>query len=389
MDQRFLLLGKVVALRQEVEAVQSSLNKMPPAFASKIRGQLAKTFADTLKRLVALEEQVASDPSDASLSLSWTNFYERRKECDPLFDECLILAQGAALRQSGLDGGLCLIADCLLKEISEDTPVSWDRFTIPARGEAFSKVPRVIRIHFPEASIWHLPVAVHEFGHFAAPLLEHEEHGQTVYPLREMLDNTKDANARAYLNEQIGDLFATYVAGPAYACTCLLLRFDPREAHTKWVDHPSDAQRAHAILRALQKLDVTPGPFTGIASMLRESWVASLAAAYQPPVEKKLSASELKALEDETDRLSGMVSDELPDAPYTMEDWWEAEKLASQLAAKSSPPDPAGRQIVDVLNAAWIARMKAIKGNGSELFHIGKRALDLCAAIAASEGVGQ
>jgi hypothetical protein len=147
----------------------------------------------------------------------------------------------------------------------------------------------VIRVRFPETSVWNLPVVAHEFGHFVAPELETREQVRgAIHPVREALDREGKGSLiqRAHMEELFADLFATYVLGPAYACTCILLRWNAGTAYKDREKHPSIAKRVDWILKVLERMNENESggepTFWRIAKELRKSWDESLRVAGQP-----------------------------------------------------------------------------------------------------------
>src|ERR1700722_15724712 len=102
------------------------------------------------------------------LATFWGEFDINRRKSEDLVAKCLALTEGAIARSKEIDGGMCDIADVLLDELERSADLGWKRFTLPAVGESFSNLEQIIRIRFPSRDIWSLPVAAHEFGHFAA-----------------------------------------------------------------------------------------------------------------------------------------------------------------------------------------------------------------------------
>ena len=134
----------------------------------------------------------------------------------PLFEESLALVEGALVRGAKLDNGLCQIADALLDELRTKADVAWGRFTILAEGEFFGEMAQIIRLRFPEVSIWNLPIAAHEFGHFVGPELKQPgPFGTFRYPFQEELRKSRPRRVRS----------------PGLSCMSILLIFLP---HTRW-----------------------------------------------------------------------------------------------------------------------------------------------------------
>ena len=145
-----------------------------------------------------------------------------------MFGEYVDLLRGIALRDADFDDNFF--------EIAERLPALWDRIkgwgpwaslAIPARVERnASTVAYVLRIGFPEWTMWALPLVQHEFGHIVVEAaLKGDE---AVLPSAE-----SHVDAHRLAATLLADAAATYVTGPSYACAVLLMRLDPVRA-TRW-----------------------------------------------------------------------------------------------------------------------------------------------------------
>ena len=294
--------------------------------------------------------------------------------------------QGALLRTAGIDDGLCLLADGLLDELDIAADIKWGRMCIPAESDFFGDGAQIIRLRFPEIDIWNLPVAVHEFGHFVGPeicvTVTEGLRRREAFPFQEILDReiTRDYKWWSFAHEQFADMFATYSVGPAYACACVLGRFDPRTAHDdRGPRHPSSAKRVELMMRTLQKMNQEAGlasPYAGILGELRRSWEAMLVAAQQHVTLDDAAAVEL-----------GQVFPEFYDllAKYMRVLRYAGMNRAQQLKpllADGHEPEPGGDvTIADVVNAAWLSRIDHWGEGPSVVATIADTASRLCHRI--------
>lgn len=359
MDASIVVQGQIRALLQDLEYVEDSLKA--PQITPELRERVEVRFATLLQRQRQALQMVQREvDSGQPLSLCWDSLLSIRAECVPIFRESLALTQGALLRSTGLDRGLCRLADALLDALSREADIPWERFTIVAESEFFADMAEIIRVRFPETSILNLAVAAHEFGHFVGPeIKERLPGGRIIYPFQDMLERERRRGPQywSYLHEHFADLFATYALGPAYACTCLLQRFAPSVESGQ--QHPSSARRAYLILKGLEKLNRAEGglirPYAGVIDYLRDTWQQSMAAASLPPTPEQEACLELDSLADE---LYGLVSAQLPRVRYA--GWYRANKLAEDLR-KGRELDLASNPDVtlpDVLNTAWICYLQ-------------------------------
>ena len=244
----------------------------------------------------------------------WTTLRGIEDACQSLFRECLAIVQ--VVRGAGLDNGLCEIGDALLQDLGHGADLHWGRFTILAESESIVELGSIVRLRFPEVSIWSLPVAAHEYGHFVGPRLEVQDPGQpSRHPFQDFLEQIREDDPRYYYygHEFFADLFATYALGPSFACCCILLRFDPVTASTEYSTHPSAAQRVYWLLSVLRAMDEQDPflSFSGIIKDLENWWSATLAASGQS-AGSLVSPDASSRLDSWRDELFAMVEDHLP-----------------------------------------------------------------------------
>lgn len=164
-----------------------------------------------------------------------------------------------------------------------------------------------------------------------------------------------------YLEEYFADVFATFALGPAYACTCLLLRFDPVSAREeKDKRHPSYIKRAYAILQTLRRMNIekdSRGDFEPVADALADWWNQELASASQSAALSKDEAAQVASL------VSSFYDEMLKSgAPGARFNRWGAAKSQCRWVESAKLPanvKSADLKISDMLNAAWLCRMKA------------------------------
>jgi hypothetical protein len=351
----------------------------------KLHGGISPDFLRGLEgQKASLESQLATraasgSPADdeGQLAADWGEFVRARTVGDGAIRQCLALVSGAVFRSLDLDDGTCAIADTLIAEINEQAGVRWDGFTIMAADDEFVPADEIVRVRFPPGDIWSLAAAVHEFGHFATGRLDAPGAGlsriQVFDAYMQELDEDRRRTAgtpssglgpleRRHQAEFFADAFATYAAGPAFACTALLARFDPFAAGTATPtraaagsanpgSHPSDLQRAHVILEVLGKLAATHFTrFSGIRGRLAAEWQAAVADTGlrqdRPP---------------DADVLTGMANRFWTILKTSREGlqyagWDSAQAMQNDLLDAVAPP-PADARVIDVLNSAWSARL--------------------------------
>jgi hypothetical protein len=278
-----------------------------------------------------------------------------------VFHECLAFLQGGRARGRDVDIKLCEIADGLLDQLSYACGLAWGRFTILADEEFFSDYAQIIRIRFPFHGIWDLPVAAHEFGHFAAHRLTAGEGQARSLPFPQFVtdycvQNKLGREWALYLNEFFADAFATYTLGPSYAFTSLLLRFGVATAHDE-VDqkHPSYAKRAQLILDVLNRMDCeadSKGALDHVIRLLRDLWDTALNSA---EMRKQMPDADGERLGYLTGELYGILTRTATHARYNR--WDMTAQLQSNVKAGTKAPT-CEYEVRDLLNAAWRARFE-------------------------------
>ena len=254
-----------------------------------------------IKNDFELSESKSNGDRVGNLFNIWKNLSRLTyKESPEIFSEYVDSLRGMALRSTGLDSEICKISDELIKKCKEAGNVGWQSsITIPDQKEALNTTfARIIRMGFPEWSIWTLPLTAHEFGHVVASEKTDKLPGNQF----ETMSLPKE-----HLEEYIADAFATYAMGPAYAYAAILMRFDPFLAcfdQWEWeYPYPSCAKRAFVILRILEKMQekasrddpaANKETYNDVITGLRNEWRAALIQAKIP--ENQIDKGEIDQL---------------------------------------------------------------------------------------------
>jgi len=397
VEPRTILQHRVRSLEADLESAVRGLEKTrDPGLKLRLKPCFDELVHDLRERLKDVGTRVAAGDSVASC---WQKFHKVDGECVDFFGECLAFSLGDIVRapEAGLDGGLCAVADVLLDELSRKSNVRWRRLTVVSEREYYQDLAQIIRLRYPATTVWDLPVAAHEFGHFAGPNYQTEDKPPRFpfgdYLSKEVEKAVKDGElpkqAENHIQEYFADLFAVWALGPAYGCTCILGRFDPsQDPFAGSYTHPGDGHRAHAVLWALEQMDAEnkrsfKPSFNDSIVRLRDHWQACLAAAN--PLESVITKKERELRDRRIKELWAVVTTHF--RPVRYDSWGRAANLAGRtmqvttknlLAAGSSKGDV----LRDVLNAA--SRMRLTTEGEDAWRAISARALELCREVAAA-----
>ncbi len=407
MDETSFLLAQLHALSVELSSARRVLDgvrNIEPGLHERLGlrfGQLLSQQQSEVERLQT-QLEVSLQPLDDS----WKQFQELDRHCRDVLGETLALLGGLLVRHAGLDHGVCLIADKLCDHLAKASDTAHGFLTLPAANDSFTGLTNIVRLHFPDFSIWRLPVVAHEFGHY---LVARKKGVDFPYLFSDILEAegggvgpTRDREA--VLEEQFADLFAVYSLGPAYACACIMLEFDPRRAYAAPVLHPSDAERVYFILQALNKLqvrDVTRPYRRLVIDRLQGTWQTSIdAACGRSPGPDQVQQMQAR-VDKRLDRMYAVLDDpgvHLAGVKYEIPSWTRTRGLSASLLRLAQTPEscdePAARDVLreasasaggqaitlpDVLNGAWRCRLENERVPAEALSEV---ALRVCLVLA-------
>ena len=363
--------GLETRLTSALEAMDS--RDVDPELRDRAAGDLKLRLEE---RITLLRSQRRRIEKNGFKPAAWITLSSHAKSCASLFAECLAFVQGGMARKLDADH-VCSVTDALLDALARDIPnVRWGRFSVLATEEFFVDLVQIIRVRFPPNGVWDVPVAAHEFGHFVAGQLNRPVGGGRQLPFQDYRASAtgdgsqSDESWRAFLDEYFADVYATYALGPAYASSCLELRFDPAKANDEGDrEHPAYATRAYVVLQTLRRMNQekdTRNQFSDWIEALDQSWHSAMDSVGQPrpwPREGEEPPGAVpNALRTRTDGVVSTLYEILkasaPAARYNSPD--RAYKAASLLEKPPKPLAAHGFSIVELLNAAWIRRGAAV-----------------------------
>jgi hypothetical protein len=343
-------------IRAHIEAIGTAAHAVAERAPNLQEHGLGKTLNELLSRgtgeitgtVEAVDDELAKAEADPNLSRAWADY---RSTLDAkgtkLFTEYVDLLGGLALRQTGLDDGICAMADELIRGRGQIGTFNWNSLTIPAQREALEEtVAQIVRLGFPEWTIWALPLAAHEFGHVVA---RRDERFRMIIE--------RDPERDQLVEMLVADAFATYVMGPAYACAAILMRLDPCAA-AQPDGGGLTAARADVIFATLTLMRLEDDPTLWIRELLAREWNDALEQVGAPEPELQASPNGQSDVQVLVRDVVGLI----PKHRFDPARWPTIERFADALehgtegvaAVDVNPED----EFRDVLNAAWAARLR-------------------------------
>lgn len=220
-------------------------------------------------RASVLQSGVAGIEADPTSADAWKRLTELETDAiTRVFNESIELLGGIALRDTRFDADICELADELIRSMRASG--SYPSVIPGGISSMMMTLERIIRLRFPEWTLWALPFAAYEFWLVSA----HKQFDEGLD--RVLAGHGARATGNAQLQRCLGDAFATYIMGPAYAFAAMTMLLNP--------DHAEDDLRAQAILGMLRAMDpAAPNGFAEsyrtLAGQLEDAWKAARAAA--------------------------------------------------------------------------------------------------------------
>jgi hypothetical protein len=368
------LLGRIRSITRDLYAAEAHLRRIDEVLRRRVAMRMGTRIAGASRTATALARTAGRDAAD--LAPLWSEVHALRCEVDALLEECLLLVSGAAQRSLGFDGGYCELADTLVDELVARTPVGhWGSFTVVGRAEQYSRASRVIQLRFPATTVWDLPAVAHELGHFVGPALVEDSGFRSEHPLDLLYAELGDGSDRSWswLQELFADAFAAHLVGPAYGFLCVQAAFDPLLAHLPTATHPAAGQRVHIIAAMLATGDDEDRAWA--AKQTVALWDRLVDAAGGAEGRDPVGASPYAG------PLVELIDDHLPISGYA---GWAAAEAVAAVLAEPRPVRPAGVAVTDILNGAWLARLRS--GSAAGIDEVAQKALALCRSRDPGEG---
>jgi hypothetical protein len=298
--------------------------------------------ADHLDRQIEqAREKFAASGDGADSSTVWGSVTSIEDQARGLADEAMLFANGALQRCLGLDDGFCAVVDLLLAEVAKDTNVAWDRISVPATGHVTSGRTELIGVRLYDRTIWSMPLAVHELGHFAAERLGFRRQRTTA-------DVVAASPAPRDFGEHFADLYAAVALGPAYLAT-LIERADPSNVERPR-EHPVWHERVYLVSSTMRR---RAGPeLTRTLDRLRSFWEQCCASAHRSPWPADEVRTELDTFAEQAD---DALRRSTP-AESLEPSWRDVERATEELQRGVETPSTTSFRVV--VNAAWRGRLR-------------------------------
>ncbi len=409
------------ALRTRLDALEQSLERVkePPSSWPSGTGLLQEESPEEdlwgpegnssvkaqLESLEAIRTNLerAEEPNDPNpgrfIKGAWDGYASVCGSSQQIFREWLDVAGGLTLRAYELDKDLFDMADQLIEDCAVGSGVPSYR-SIPAAQEDLAKtMGRVIRLRFPEWTVWNLPFVIHEYGEVVVDHVEvlgklvgdtatlwvdQDIEWQPTLAGNEEKQAGRRDDYRHQIRKFLADAFATHTIGPAYACAAILLHFDPSLAHD---EHDAYGKRARVVLNMLEKMDDIAGgsPYKKMIELLENHWWTVLERAKPSGSSEATDEERLRNLVDEIwEKIDGEYRDEKL-YPLVGESGWQVAKAwAVNWMQQSKTGEPLSvweisptSKLRDALNAAWLCRISY----PGETEQIGEAVYAQCQAI--------
>ena len=188
-----------------------------------------------------------------------------------------------------------------------------------------------------------------------------------------------EGRIRCHLSHYFADAFATYTMGPAYACSAILMRFNPALAFFETDESPPYANRAHLVLTMLGRMSSDVGAsnaYLNVLQQLEKIWrdeLERVAIGRSTDIPETAAIERDRSADARTKRLVDMMWAQFdrefyPTAKHppagggwlVAQTWsaaWTNELKNQRKSVLSLPDVEKTSTLRNALNAAWLCRM--------------------------------
>lgn len=352
-------------LSKAVSAIERMKRECFRIEETSVGGEIATSLEErtrpALQTVNAIEELLEHS---AKTNLIWERLRKAANvEAEPIFAEYVEFLGGVALRDTGFDEGISKVADELLRTYTLGGGPT-NILAMPTHQQALTKtLARIIRVTFPNWTIWALPATAFEFWRVVAS----QNIGKTLDDALENLPTEERTKIAPEDMECLGDAYATYTMGPAYAFFAVTILLDPlSEQHHR---------RTRTILHMLECMDSRESPlnppYKGVRIQLLEAWNAARVQMQQAPLNMTPDNGEIddtgnSVLEGGAGvrilvRVFWKTLRSVTSAGFVVDVWNEIQKWVPDLIAGKveNIQIATGAELRHVLNAGWLARISS------------------------------
>lgn len=156
-----------------------------------VRDRFQLLASGAARDLVSIGKLAARDGASPGL---WKRMADTAEDVKVISREALAYVQGILLRVSGLDEGVGAVAERLLAGLIGRTGVDRSVLLAVDDRELFDHTVSMVRLRFPDTSVWGLPILAHELGHHVAVTLADVDPASrgTQPVLRHLSDEARD-----------------------------------------------------------------------------------------------------------------------------------------------------------------------------------------------------
>lgn len=358
--------GSVVLFAGQKQQELADLRRIGHALAADAIA--AVTPATVRDRFELLVQQASAEVEQAP---DWpTLALVRARRVTPIKVEALAYLQAALFRAARLDGGVGEVAQRMLAGLTERSGIDRQVLLAVAEAEFTGHTVSMIRLPFPDTTVWRLPVVAHELGHHVARWLRDPTPGAaSLLPIDAWLSRRAGTeDERSQLHELFADVYACYVLGATYPVCTVVLAARPDEEFDRRGTHPSWPRRVATMIAALRAMG---GTFALAADRRVEPLWHGVSDGRQ------LSGSQLALVEDQASAMVELLTRFAP-ARARYSSGGRDEVLVRTLYAIDLPSRPADITIPEVLAAAWRWRLEHHDASEFEFQTVSRNALHWC-----------
>ena len=283
MNSEQLLRMRVAEQRAQLIRIKACLDTAPSELAPMLRSSLETKLRDCSKEFDEVLHEARLEVITA-----WPSYENAVSYADRLRNEVFCYIAGAMLRRDGIDRGVGRVADLLLDELAARSGLANRLMTTLAfttEGESLDRTINLVRLRFPGAGVWDLPVVAHEFGHYLlreCPAVRDDRERPFASPVSGLADRDgipddqgripDDEHAAARIEELFADVCATYALGPAYPLAAAAFRIPHLAFDTDSPMHPRWRYRIAAMVQTLRWM----ADEAGLRGVVVDRWVRPL-----------------------------------------------------------------------------------------------------------------